>query len=453
MTPLTTPPQTDGMPSGIPFIVGNEAAERFSFYGMKAILSVFLTGYLLNASGELAPMTSHESNSWIHNFVAAVYLMAFFGAILSDWLLGKYRTIISLSLVYCLGHAVMAFVDYPLLTGIDPRSTLFAGLALIAIGSGGIKPCVSAHVGDQFGVQNKHLIPKVFSWFYFSINLGSMISTLLIPILLEHFGPGVAFGVPGILMGLATFVFWLGRNRFVHIPAGGSRFWRETLSAEGLAALKNLAPLILLLAPFWALFDQTQTSWVQQTKQLDCELFGKTILPSQIQAANPFLVLAFIPLFSYVIYPYIDRIVRLTPLRKIGIGMVLTAPSFVIIALIQASLDQGEMPSVVWQLVAYVVMTAAEVMVSITALEFCYTQAPKKMKSLMSNVLMLSISTGNAFASYVNKHIELKRPGAEHLQGANYFWFFTAVMVVGASAFIVWAQFYRGRTYIQGDDN
>ena len=85
------------------------------------------------------------------------------------------------------------------------------GLALIALGAGGIKPCVSAHVGDQFGKQNKHLITKVFGWFYFSINFGSTVSMPLTPWLLEHYGPGWAFGVPGILMAIATFVFWLGR--------------------------------------------------------------------------------------------------------------------------------------------------------------------------------------------------------------------------------------------------
>src|SRR5690606_9656710 len=110
-----------------------------------------------------------------------------FGAILSDWLLGKYRTIILLSLVYCAGHIA--------LSADETRLGLFAGLILIAIGAGGIKPCVSAHVGDQFGAKNQQLLPRVFGWFYFSINLGAAVSSLLTPVLLKRHGPWLAFGV------------------------------------------------------------------------------------------------------------------------------------------------------------------------------------------------------------------------------------------------------------------
>ena len=126
-------------------------------------------------------------------------------------MLGKYRTILWLSIVYCAGHLVLAMDE--------TRNGLFWGLALIAVGSGGIKPCVSAHVGDQFSKSNAQLLERVFGWFYFSINLGAFTSTLLTPFLLESYGPTYAFGVPGVLMAIATLLFWMGRNKFVHIPA------------------------------------------------------------------------------------------------------------------------------------------------------------------------------------------------------------------------------------------
>ena len=323
----TTPQQIETMPPGIPYIIGNEAAERFSYYGMRAILAVFLTKYLLDASGNPAPLDEHRANEWQHNFVAASYFFPIIGAIVSDAFLGKYYTILSLSLVYCLGHAVMALVDFPAMTGVHPHTMLVVALALIAIGAGGIKPCVSSHVGDQFGSANKHLLPKVFGWFYFSINLGSAISTILTPVLLTTYGPGVAFGVPGVLMALATFLFWLGRNQFVHIPAGGWGFVKETFSAEGMRAILGLLPLFLLLSPFWALFYQTQSSWVHQAAKMDRSLFGRTLEPSQIQALNPILVMILIPLFSYVVFPAMGRVYTVTPLRKIGIGLLMTAPA------------------------------------------------------------------------------------------------------------------------------
>jgi len=101
---------------------------------------------------------------------------------------------------------------------------LLAGLGLIALGAGGIKPCVSAHVGDQFGRSNQHLLTKIFNIFYFSINAGAVVSNLLIPVILKWHGPHWAFGIPGVLMALATLFFWMGRRKFIHVPAKGREF-------------------------------------------------------------------------------------------------------------------------------------------------------------------------------------------------------------------------------------
>jgi POT family proton-dependent oligopeptide transporter len=452
----TTPIQSTQMPPGVPYIIGNELAERFSYYGMSGILFAFLTGHLIDASGNRTPMSAEQAKEWTHYFIGAVYAFPIVGAIVSDWLLGKYRTIVSVSLLYCVGHAVLAVMDYPQLTRVEPRWMLAIGLALISMGAGGIKPCVSAHVGDQFGKANEHLIAKAFGWFYFSINLGSTFSMLLTPWLLDHpsFGPAWAFGVPGVVMALATFVFWLGRHKFVHIPPAGNKFFAETFSRDGMRAILNLIPLYLLIFPFFTLFDQTHSSWVDQAKEMDCVVFGYKLLPSQIQAINPILILILIPLFSYVVYPMLGRMFEVTPLRKIAIGLFVTAASFAIIALAQQRIDAGQTPHFTWQLVAYVVITAAEVMVSITALEFSYTQAPKKMKSLIMGVyLLVAIALGNFFTAWVNAYIkEQKSQGSVVLEGANYYWFFTAVMLATACIFIIFMQFYRGRTYIQGED-
>src|SRR5687767_4305541 len=155
MVYLTKPAATTSWPKGIPFIIGNEAAERFSYYGMRSILAVFMTQYLLDSDGKLATMTEADARGWFHVFAQAVYFLPLLGSILSDGFLGKYKTIFSLSLVDCLGHLALA-VD-------ETRVGLAIGLSLIALGSGGIKPCVSANVGDQFGESNKHLISKTFS--------------------------------------------------------------------------------------------------------------------------------------------------------------------------------------------------------------------------------------------------------------------------------------------------
>ena len=428
-----------GMPAGIPYIIGNEAAERFSFYGMRAILVVFMTQYLMSADGVLDVMGEDGAKGWYHLFVSAVYVTPLLGALLSDGLLGKYRTIILLSLVYCAGHFALALDD--------TRWGLAIGLGLIAVGAGGIKPCVSAHVGDQFGQTNQNLLSRAFAWFYFSINLGAFASSLATPWLLQHYGSSVAFGVPGVLMLIATLTFRAGRHRFAHIPPGGMHFVRETFSSIGLGALGRLCLIYIFVAMFWALFDQTGSSWVLQAQHMDRDLFGIEVLPAQIQAANPLLVMILIPVFSYQVYPAINRVYMLTPLRKIAMGLFLTALAFSIPMLAQFHIDQGGIPHIGWQLLAYVLLTSGEVMVSITCLEFSYTQAPKTMKSFIMAFFMLSISLGNLFTSGVNFFIQ-NPDGSSKLAGADYFLFFTALMLVTAVLFTFVVRYYRGTTYI-----
>lgn len=450
---LTAPVSSERLPGGIPYIIGNEFAERFSFYGMKGILTVYMTKHLLDAAGQPDFMGEEDAKAVYHLFTAAAYFFPLIGSLLADLVLGKYLTIMILSLGYCIGHGLLAFGDTGLGTGLmAPRHWLFAGLVFIAIGAGGIKPCVSAHVGDQFGDRNQHMISKIFSWFYFAINVGAATSTLLTPVLLERVGPWAAFGLPGALMALATFVFWLGRNKFVHIPAGGAGFLKETFDRKGRRALLNLAPVFLIFIPmFWALFDQTGSAWVLQAEKMDRNFLGVEWLESQIQAANPLLILTLIPVFAYVVYPTVNRVWEMTPLRKISIGLFLTAIAFCIPSWIQMRIDAGETPNIGWQLVAYVLLTAAEVMVSITSLEFAYTQAPKKMKSFIMGIYFLGVSLGNLFTSGVNLFIQ-NDDGSVKLEGASYYWFFTILMAVTAVAFVFMARVYRGRTYIQGTD-
>jgi len=342
-----TPLPSSRVPAGIPYIIGNEAAERFSFYGMRAVLVVFMTQYLLDSGGASEPMNEAEAKGWYHLFVSAVYFTPLLGALLSDVLLGKYRTIILLSLVYCAGHLALA-LDHS-------RIGLAIGLGLIALGAGGIKPCVSAHVGDQFGEQNGHLLSSVFGWFYFAINMGAFVSILMTPWLMDHYGASLAFAVPGVLMLIATLVFWSGRYRFVHIPPAGMGFVREAFSGDGLRTLGRLSLIYVFVAVFWALFDQTGSAWVLQAKDMDRYMFGVEVLPAQIQAANPLLVMLLIPLFSYAVYPAIERIWRLTELRKIAVGMCITVLAFAIPTWIQVQIDQGGTPSIAWQLLAYIV--------------------------------------------------------------------------------------------------
>lgn len=483
----TAPLPTPGLPPGIVFIVLNECAERFSFCepwarrtlarkapsrraghsrppplsradGMKTILTVYMTKHLRTSAGAADFMGPAEAREAYHTFTMAAYLFPVVGALVSDCVLGKYATIFSFSLVYCAGHGALA-VD-------ETRAGLFAGLLLIAVGSGGIKPCVSAHVGDQFSAPNEHLLSRTFGAFYFAINLGSFASTLLTPLLLDKLGPHVAFGLPGLLMCVATLVFWLGRWRYAHIPPRGFRSVARTLRGEGLATLGRLSAVYAFIAVFWALYDQTGSAWVQQAERMDRRLFGVEWLPSQVQAINPVLVMLLIPAANGFplpalcagrcgrrfpgLYALFERCsgVRLTPLRKIGGGLFVTVGAFCVPVLIELMIEGGATPSIAWQLLAYVVLTTAEVMVSVTSLEFSYTQAPVEMKSLVMAFALAAVSLGNALDVLVNALIQ-REDGSSRLSELQYYLLFTVAMLLTALLFVPCARRYQGRTHLQ----
>jgi POT family proton-dependent oligopeptide transporter len=196
------------------------------------------------------------------------------------------------------------------------------------------------------------------------------------------------------------------------------------------------------------LWQQNFSSWVVQAEKMDRHLFGHDWLPAQIQTVNPVFVLIMLPLFSYVIYPLASRFVKVTPLRRFGVGLWAVFAAFMIVGWIQTRIDAGEHPTILWQILAFVVLTAGEVSLSVTHLEFSYTQAPGKMKSLVMFMYLGSISLGNVFTAAVNFFIQNPN-GTVKLSGAAYFFFFAKIMLVTAALFVLASRLYRGKTYIQ----
>jgi POT family proton-dependent oligopeptide transporter len=202
------------LPRQIAYIIGNEGCERFSFYGMRNILTSFLssTAVFVGASGVMSQTEKDAlAKEVFHTFVLGVYFFPLLGGWLADRYLGKYRTILYLSLIYCVGQALLAAF-------VHDKVGFYTGLFLIALGSGGIKPCVSAFVGDQFDQTNKVRAKAVFDAFYWIINFGSFFASLLMPWTLKYHGPAWAFGIPGILMFISTVILWLGRRLYVDVP-------------------------------------------------------------------------------------------------------------------------------------------------------------------------------------------------------------------------------------------
>lgn len=507
-------------PPGIPYIIGNEAAERFNYYGLRAILTTFMVAQFYNHSGSTDPAivqaAEATANAKTHDFVAMTYLLPMFGGMVADWFWGKYKTILWLSLVYAVGSTMVAL-------SVDSEVMFTTSLMLIALGAGGIKPCVSANVGDQFDSSNSELLPKAFDAFYASINAGSVLSILLIPYLKTHYGPMVAFGVPALAMLVAVFFFWLGRDKYRRVAPpkfdsnkmvvlvtafsslvasyiyfdkilhkgigpvlgawlilvillafvfkkqwfakpgnfvginlfaltnGGFDAAKREYGEEAIEGIKSVWRVLSVFAfipVFWALWDQSQSEWVVQATKMDLNFLGITWEAEQISFVNAAFILMFIPLFSFVIYPAFRKAgIAVTPLRKIGAGFVLTALSFVIIAIIQGWIDAGQTPNISWQILAFVVLTAGEVLISITGLEYAYTQSPPSMKSTIMACWLITVTLGNVLVSVIQNNIKDGGFFAQ-FEGASFFWLFTGICAVTAVLFILISPRIKERSYI-----
>lgn len=460
-------------PSSIPFILGNEAAERFSFYGMRSILSTFLVAQFFNPTFNpaLQAVAEAKSNEKVHMFVALAYIMPMLGGVIADWFFGKYKVILYVSILYCFGHLTLALFE-------ENLDVFSIGLIIIAMGAGGIKSCVSANVGDQFDSSNEHLMSKVYGWFYFSINTGSVVSNILIPIIYKNYGPAWAFGVPGILMTIATITFFLGRKRYIKVPPAGinrNNFvfiswyaltnlgkkqagdsWLDVAKTsydpekvEAVKAVYRVLAVFAFIPIFWALWDQNLAEWVLQATKLNLDTgLGFSLLPEQVQVLNPIFLVSFIPIFTYGVYPFVERMgIKTTPLRRLGTGFLLTGLSFVVISMIQQSIDGGGHPSVWWQVLAYLILAWGEILVSVTGLEYAYTNSPKSMKGTMSALWFSCVSIGNLGVSLVNQS-KVEGGFFAQLEGANYYWFFTALMFISTIIFFLVAGRLKETRYV-----
>ena len=457
----------DRWPPQIKYIVGNEACERFSYYGMRSILAGYITGAVLR--GGLG-QSADASTEIIHLFVFANYFMPLFGAWLSDKLIGRYHTILWVSLFYCAGHGVLACSDF-VGGGVHGRMwCLYAGLALIAFGSGGIKPCVSAFLGDQFRPDQSHLLQKAYGAFYWAINFGSFFSFLVIPWIKDHHGYSLAFGVPGILMAIATFIFWRGSKFYVHVPSArethhagffkvffaallgkrglGKDFWSAAaarFSPAEITAAKSVPPILFVFAlvpVFWSLFDQTNSTWVLQgEKMVPVSILGLDIGAEQMQSMNALIVMILVPLFTLGIYPRIGRYA--SPLRRMSFGMFLASASYLVVAALQTRIEHGVQLSVLWQTVPYLILTAAEVLISTTGLEFAFREAAPEMKSIIMSFWLLTIAFGDLFIAAITKILSNSAGNASVSTGR--FLQYAGLTFVVAILFSIVTAFYKYR--------
>jgi POT family proton-dependent oligopeptide transporter len=451
----------------VKYIVGNEACERFSFYGMSTILVPYMQQFL--------GWQRTRAEGVYHDFVAGAYAAAVIGGWLSDRFFGRYKTILWLSYGYVLGHAVLASMD----VAPDARvGLLFVGLTLVAFGQAGIKPNLSAFVGDQFRQDQQGLLDRAYSLFYVAINLGSAISQMVTPWLLAGCALGAlklcegsavawGFGVPGLLMAAALVIYIAGRKLYVKVPPAGrdpnsfaavlatrlasgesgARARHGDAAVEGMRSVFRIALIFLPIVAFWALYFQYGSSWFNQAEQMDRDVFGWHMESAQMEALNAILILIMVPSFAYGVYPALERAgVKLTLLPRMAVGMFFAVPAFLSAAMIQRWIEGGAHPSIGWQVIQYVLISITETLVSVTALEFAYSQAPRSMKGTIMSLWFLTLGAGSFVTSLVTRHVSFATR-------SGYFLFWALFMLAGAVVFAIGVALYKPVAFIAANES
>uniref|UniRef100_A0A8C0E3G7 Solute carrier family 15 member 1 n=1 Tax=Balaenoptera musculus TaxID=9771 RepID=A0A8C0E3G7_BALMU len=369
-----------GYPLSIFFIVINEFCERFSYYGMRAILILYFQRFL--------GWNDNVGTAIYHTFVALCYMTPVLGALIADSWLGKFKTIVSLSIVYTIGQVVIAVSSINDLTdfnhdGIPDNISVhvalsMVGLALIALGTGGIKPCVSAFGGDQFEEGQEKQRNRFFSIFYLAINAGSLLSTIITPMLRvqvcgihsKQSCYPLAFGVPAALMAVSLIVFVIGSGMYKNVQPQGN-VMAEVASCVGFAIknrirhrskrfpkrehwldwatekyderlisqIKMVTRVMFLYIPlpmFWALFDQQGSRWTLQATTMSGKIVS--LGPGTV---NAILIVILVPIMDAVVYPLIAKCgFNFTSLKRMVVGMLLASMAFVAAAIVQVEIEK-----------------------------------------------------------------------------------------------------------------
>ena len=403
-------------PKGFWFVFWGELAERASFYGMKALLVLYMIDVLGYSDANSATVASV--------FTAVAYILPIVGGYVADRWLGKFRTIIYFAVPYIMGHIILG--------SFDNQVGLYIALLLLAGGSGSIKPNISTLMGLMYEKEGKsHLLSQAFSWFYMAINIGAASTMSTLPFIRDHYGYGPAFMAPTILMVVSLGIFYIGK-KYYPVEDAKARFKEPKTPEqrkEEREVLLRLSGFFLLIVFFWSIFDQSYSTWTLFARDymvldLNLPFFGMThIPPDAIQALNAWLIIILTPLFAWI-WSRTDRdeTHRLSSPKKMLIGFFLTILCMGVMTAAGYA-AQASKVSIMWEVVAYVLVTMAELCISVIGLQMAFEEAPDRMKSLITGMWLFTVFAGDMLAGWFARIYTQTTPG-------NYYAIMTGMLVV-----------------------
>jgi POT family proton-dependent oligopeptide transporter len=401
-----------GHPKGLGFLFASEMWERFSYYGMRALLVLYMVNHLLaperaERAWGLAqlrrlleffsgPLAAQPLASQIYGlYTGFVYLTPILGGMVADRWLGRTRTVALGASLMVLGHFMMA----------DERLFLIA-LALLIVGNGAFKPNISTQVGELYGVSDPRR-DRAYSIFYVGINIGAFLAPLVCGTLGEKVGWHYGFAAAGVGMAVGLLAYLIGLPALPPEPIA-----RAAAPAPASGDLRRALLCIFLLLPssalFWAAFEQqgnTITLWVEQFTDRGVGLFGAQVeIPvTWFQAVNPLMIFLFTP-------PLVGWWARRargggepSTIDKLALGCWGAAGSYLILAVAAARLD-GARASWLWLLAYFAVITLAELHFSPIALSLVSRLAPMGSRSALMGLWLASMFVGNLLAGWIGAY-------------------------------------------------
>ncbi|KAK9762054.1 hypothetical protein K7432_012561 [Basidiobolus ranarum] len=462
LAPSTSPADIEGLrrvagkiPIAAWFIIVNEFCERFAYYGGSAPF----TNYIQFPPGNpkqagALDMGQATSTAWKQFFTFFCYLTPLIGAVISDQYLGKYKSILIFSIIYMLGWLILTITAAPSIMYQAGYPGYIVSLFVIGMGTGGIKPLVSPMAADQYNqselevrvIKGERVVvdpelnaQHLYNWFYWAINVGSLIGGVITPLLALNVGFWLAFLIPTVMFAFAIIVFFSGNKLYNKVPPSGEsaivkgyRCWmyarkraskatqklQFTLDAaksdcphipaetdeekshrrwddrfvddvkQTLMACKIFVPMTV----YWIAYNQITSNLISQAADM---ALPEGIPNDIITNIDPICIVLFIPIMDVIVYPALRKINKSPrPMVRITLGFWLGALAMMASAVVQNEIyrrrDASEpLLNVWWQIPAYFLIALSEIFASITSLEYSYTHAPDSLKGMVSALSLL----------------------------------------------------------------
>jgi proton-dependent oligopeptide transporter, POT family len=405
-----------GHPRGLFFLFTTEMWERFSYYGMRALLVLYMVKYLLlpghtesvislpllksGLEGMFGPLGTQPFASHIYGlYTGLVYLTPVFGGLIADRILGQHRTILLGAALMAVGHFMMAF---------EPLF-LFA-LTTLILGNGCFKPNMSAQVGTLYE-PGDHRRDRAYSIFYVGINLGAFLAPLVCGTLGEELGWHYGFTAAGVGMTIALLVYVWGMrtlppDELQRSRADGTE--KQPLTREEWRGILALLVLFVPTTLFWATYEQqgnTLPLWADTytDRYINLIIWKGEIPVTWFQAFNPFLIFAFTPFVIALWAWQANRGYEPTTVTKMAFGCFGVTLANLILAC-AAWLSDGASVSWLWLLGYFVVITIGELYLSPIGLSLVSKVSPVRIVSLMMGVWLATSFVGNFIGGWLGSY-------------------------------------------------